>query len=263
MQSILQRQSERPFHKMESYSIFPYDDYSFLVKWDEKISIKTNRIIHIAARELTKLHETEEVVPAYNSLLWIGKNDISDANQMKEIIHNILKLAQKTGFGNEKTIRFTIPVCYEVDFGLDMEEVAAFTRLSVDEIIEIHTSATYHVYMMGFLPGFPFLGGLDDRLNMPRKKTPQKIVARGSVGIGGIQTGIYPMDSPGGWNIIGNCPLPLYLPGQIPPMLIKANSELQFRRIEKDEFVELEEQYQNFLKNPQKLFKKVTVDTCI
>lgn len=248
---------------MESYSILPYDDYSFLVKWEEKISIKTNQIIHSAARELTKLPETEEVVPAYNSLLWISKNYIFDTVQVENVLHNILKSAQETKVDYGNTILFTLPVCYEDDFGLDMEEVAAFTRLSVDEIIEIHTSVTYHVYMMGFLPGFPFLGGLDDRLHMPRKKTPRKIVARGSVGVGGIQTGIYPIDSPGGWNIIGNCPLPLYLPGEIPPMLIKANSDVKFRRIDKDEFLELEKQFQHFLKNRQELFKMVTGDTSI
>lgn len=242
---------------MESFSIHPYDDYAFLVQWNIGIDKSTNQIIHAAAKMLSLLPETEEVVPAYNSLLWIGKYYISNKKHIKDIIKNTIEVAISSGIKTNEVVKFTIPVCYEEEFALDMEEVVAYTDLNRDEIIEIHTSSIYHVFMMGFLPGFPFLGGLDGRLQMPRKMSPRNKVTRGSVGIGESQTGMYPMDSPGGWNIIGRCPLPLYLPGESPPMLIKANCELQFQKITVDEFINLSDRFQFLIRHPQKLKKLV------
>ena len=107
------------------------------------------------------------------------------------------------------------------------------------------------------MPGFPFLGGLDGRLQIPRKKRPRIKVPKGSVGIGGKQTGIYPMQSPGGWNLIGRCPLPLFLPGEDPPFLIKPNNIVQFRYIPEIEFLYLRSREQEFISAPDLLFKLV------
>lgn len=128
-----------------------------------------------------------------------------------------------------------IGVCYEEEFGTDLCEVSKSTNLSIDEIIERHLSATYRVYMLGFLPGFAYLGELDGSLHMPRKQSPMPVIA-GSVGIVSNQTGIYPFNSPGGWHIIGRTPLKLFEPFADRPAKLKAGDHVQFYKLNKEEF---------------------------
>jgi KipI family sensor histidine kinase inhibitor len=124
-----------------------------------------------------------------------------------------------------------IPVCYDRTVAIDIDAIAAHASLSVDEVIALHTAAVYRVYMIGFTPGFPYLGGLDDRLAMPRRATPRERVPAGSVAVGGAQTGIYPDESPGGWWIIGRSPLRLFDPMADPPALLRAGDRVRFRAI--------------------------------
>ena len=133
-----------------------------------------------------------------------------------------------------------IPVTYGGELGPDLEEVARHAGLTEDEVVAIHSGASYRVYMIGFNPGFPYLGGLDDRLATPRRSTPRTLVPASSVGIGGPQTGIYPLDSPGGWQIIGRTPLRLFRPDRDPPTLLEVGDRVRFRRIDRDEFAELQ-----------------------
>jgi inhibitor of KinA len=130
----------------------------------------------------------------------------------------------------------TIPVCYEKEFALDIEEIATVKNISINELIEIYTSKIYHVYMMGFLPGFAYMGEVDEKLEMPRKQQPRQTVEAGSVGIAGRQTGIYPLASPGGWQIIGRTPLKLFDAEKKEPTLLKAGDKAKFISISKDEF---------------------------
>lgn len=136
--------------------------------------------------------------------------------------------------------RLRIPVCYDEEFALDIGRLEAETGLCAEDIVEIHRAATYTVFMMGFLPGFPYLGGLDERLIVPRLATPRTTVVAGSVGIGGAQTGIYPIHSPGGWNIIGRTPLKLFDEEREAPFLFALNDEVQFVVIDKAQFKELQ-----------------------
>jgi len=129
-----------------------------------------------------------------------------------------------------------IPVLYGGDYGPDIDEVAKLNNLSPEEVILIHSSVTYPVYMIGFTPGFCYLGGLDDRISAPRKKNPGLNIPAGSVGIAGNQTGIYPIDSPGGWQIIGRTPVNLFDPGRKPEFLISAGDCVKFYPVGRDQF---------------------------
>lgn len=136
----------------------------------------------------------------------------------------------------------TIPVVYGGHFGPDLSEVATYHQKTEEEIIKIHTKNTYLVYMIGFTPGFPYLGGLDEAIATPRKATPRTFVVAGSVGIGGNQTGIYSMDTPGGWQIIGRTPLPLFLPTKKIPSLLRAGDLIRFQSISESEYARIKEE---------------------
>ena len=129
-----------------------------------------------------------------------------------------------------------IPVCYDPEFALDIDDVARRANISPSEIIRLHSSAEYRVACIGFVPGFPFLTGLPKKLATPRRDVPRKEIPPGSVGIGGAQTGIYPLRSPGGWNLIGRTPLRLFDPEKNPPALLHAGDRVRFRAITREEF---------------------------
>ncbi|HLW36406.1 MAG TPA: 5-oxoprolinase subunit PxpB [Chthoniobacterales bacterium] len=129
-----------------------------------------------------------------------------------------------------------IPICYDPEFGFDLDEVAQHAELSPNEVIDLYAAGNYRVHCVGFIGGFPFLGGLPSKLATPRRETPRKEIPAGSVGIGGKQTGIYPVKSPGGWNIIGRTPLRLFDPQKNPPGLLRAGDQVRFRAISREEF---------------------------
>lgn len=135
--------------------------------------------------------------------------------------------------------RITIPVLYGGDFGPDLPEVSKHTNLSVEEIIKLHNKAIYKVYMIGFIPGFAYLGGMDERIACPRKAVPRTAVPAGAVGIAGKQTGIYPLETPGGWQIIGQTPIKLFDINHTQPSLLKAGDEVVFKRVNLQEFKKL------------------------
>jgi inhibitor of KinA len=135
-----------------------------------------------------------------------------------------------------KTSIIEIPVCYHPSFALDMEIISGSTQLSTKEIIRLHTDVEYTVYMIGFLPGFPYMGFVDDRIAFGRKSTPRAMVPAGSVGIAGKQTGIYPLDSPGGWQIIGRTPLTLFEPRRDPPVALEPGGTVRFFEVSLAEF---------------------------
>jgi inhibitor of KinA len=129
-----------------------------------------------------------------------------------------------------------IPVCYDPEFALDLDHVALQAKLTPTEVVDLHSRAEYRVSCIGFVPGFPFLAGLPKELSTPRRATPRKEIPAGSVGIGGAQTGIYPLRSPGGWNLIGRTPLHLFDPEKTPPAFLHAGDRVRFRAITREEF---------------------------
>lgn len=134
-----------------------------------------------------------------------------------------------------------VPVCYANEFGPDLDFLAAQTGLSTSEVIEIHTKPVYTVRFIGFLPGFPYLSSLDKLLHTPRKSTPRRTVAAGSVAIGGAQTGVYTMDSPGGWHVLGRSPLQFFSPRKNPPSLFAPGDRLKFKAVSQEEYLRIEE----------------------
>jgi KipI family sensor histidine kinase inhibitor len=129
-----------------------------------------------------------------------------------------------------------IPVCYGAELGPDLASVASFAGMPEDEVVRVHSRATYRVFMLGFVPGFAYLGLVDERIAMPRQSTPRVRVPRGSVGIAGVQTGIYPAETPGGWQLIGRTPARPFDPARSEPFLMKAGDAVQFYSIERAEY---------------------------
>lgn len=180
-----------------------------------------------------------EVINTYNSLLISYKDSIEDVYSafltIEEVIFsaNIGKIIQPQ--------LFYIPVCYEPEFGWDLELMVKEKKLSPDQIVDLHTHPVYNVYFIGFLPGFLYLGGLDKRLQISRKDQPRLVVQKGAVGIGENQTGIYPKSSPGGWQIIGNSPVELFDKNRLPPCEISAGDKVKFYPVSKNEFLKIQE----------------------
>jgi inhibitor of KinA len=135
-----------------------------------------------------------------------------------------------------------LPVCYDIEFGPDLDDVARWTGLAVDDVIKLHSGAEYLVCLIGFAPGFPYLSGMPPQLATPRLETPRISVPAGSVGIAGEQTGVYPLATPGGWRIIGRTPCALFSPDWRPPSLLTAGDVVRFRPIDRQEFLERAEE---------------------
>jgi inhibitor of KinA len=157
------------------------------------------------------------------------------AGQIRKAVSHAKKSAARTA---SRVVE--IPVCYDPEFALDLDEVAQLTGLSAKEIVDLHRSATYRVNCVGFTPGFPFLSGLSAKLVVPRRSTPRKEIPIGSVAIAGKQTGVYPVKSPGGWNIIGRSPLRFFDAAKNPPALLRAGDCVRFRSITRAKFAALQ-----------------------
>jgi inhibitor of KinA len=155
---------------------------------------------------------------------------------LTEKVNHALQQAQRCWRGNPKTRSIEVPVCFDSEFAFDLDQVAQHANIPATEVANLYCAATYHVGCIGFTPGFPFLMGLPPKLATPRRASPRKEVPAGSVGIGGEQTGIYPLRSPGGWNLIGRTPLKLFDPMKSPPSLLQAGDRVRFRAIERAEF---------------------------
>jgi inhibitor of KinA len=151
----------------------------------------------------------------------------------------IREAISKTESGSAQSIKVSeveVPVCYDSEFAFDLDDVAQSAGLDRNQVIDLHSSGEYRVHCVGFIGGFPFLGGLPAKLATPRRETPRKEIPAGSVGIGGKQTGIYPIKSPGGWNIVGRTPVRLFDPQRNPPGLLRAGDRVRFRPISREEF---------------------------
>ena len=227
----------------------PLGDNALLVEIGDTIDESTHRRVQTAWRSLAAapLPGVIELVPAYTSvtvfydpLLAVRAGAPQDkivewlTTQLHERIKNPPKMEKFKG----RTVE--IPVCYDAEFGPDLGWVAKQARLTSEEVIKRHGKPEYLVYLVGFAPGFPYLGGLPKELHTPRHAKPRMIVPPGSVGIGGQQTGIYPLATPGGWNLIGRTPVRLFRPEENPPVLLRAGDQVKFRAISREEFAKLE-----------------------
>ncbi len=223
---------------MKSYpiSIKPFGERAVLVEWPSEVkeSILADILDFMESFKALKIPGWEMSV-AYNSLTMVYNNDHLDFEETRKMILDC-HAEQAKSPSNRVQHLWTIPVCYDQEFGIDIEEVSKTLDLAVEELIQQHTSHQYVVYGIGFLPGFMYLGGLPKSLEIPRRSEPRLQVAKGSVGLAGKQTGIYPQESPGGWNIIGNCPVPLFNPSVKEPCFVKVGDKIQFHKISKAEY---------------------------
>lgn len=173
-----------------------------------------------------------DIVPSFRSLLIeFSSTNVDDMAIKKFISTKVTQYsAQQASSKTKKTSPriIEIPVCYDPSFALDIHNITEHHHISIDKVIELHCSKSYQVYSLGFIPGFAFLGYVDDQIAMPRQATPRACVPQGSVGIAGKQTGVYPIDSPGGWQIIGRTPLELYNPNKNLFSLFSISDRVQF-----------------------------------
>ena len=224
---------------MKPYPIVirPYGTHAVLIEWPNKVdkAILDDILIFYRYLKTACLHDTGwEMIPAYNSLTLVQNNLAVDFAPFSEKLKKWYE--EKSGTLSEQRYLWRLPVCYELDFAIDLEEVSQKLQLSIPEIIKQHTESGYHVFGIGFLPGFMYLGGLPKSLELPRKATPRLKVEKGAVGLAGKQTGIYPQESPGGWNIIGNCPVSIFNAGQEKPCLVSVGDQIQFYPISRAEY---------------------------
>lgn len=217
-------------------SIKPLGDQAIVITFSDQISPATTQ--QIRALQDYLLNETDlpirECVPAYTTLsIYYDPMKIRYSSLVKEVEKIEFKNLKKD---NTQSKEIEIPTLYGGDVGPDLEYVAQYHQLRPEEVIEIHSSTTYLIYMIGFAPGFPYLGGMSERIATPRLSKPRPKVTAGSIGIAGIQTGIYSVDSPGGWQIIGRTPLPLYQPQAEKPMLLHAGDYIRFIPISAEKY---------------------------
>ena len=232
------------------YQLSPLGDCAITIELGESISFDIHQTIQSITSYLDD-HSPEwmiEYVPTYTTVTlfydpiktrWSHcKNSLPYDVVSKQVIQ-LLSTFETGEITNARMI--DIPVCYGEEFGPDIEIVAKINHLTIDEVIQIHTSREYLVYMLGFAPGFPYLGGMSEKIATPRKESPRLTIPVQSVGIAGEQTGIYPIETPGGWQIIGRTPLKLFRPNENPPSLLRAGDRVRFRSISRKEYLECEE----------------------
>lgn len=219
-----------------------FGDKAILIEWEAIINDEILNDILLFKEKITSKKSIEfvDLIQGYNSLTIVYKTFITDFDKevqlLKSIYISTLKIKKQDYF------QWEIPVCYDLEFGIDLEEMSQKLKIEIPEIIKLHTEAVCKIYFIGFLPGFLYLGGLNEKLFFDRKPNPRLNVLKGSVAIGGKQTGIYPNNSAGGWNIIGKTPINFFDVEKENPCFAKAGDFIKFKPISLDEFYQLEKE---------------------
>lgn len=228
-----------------NYSFLPCGDSALTVCFSTEISEEANSHVTALSKVLEsgKISAVKDIIPAFSSLTVIyDPCEISYSKLTRKLKGITKRMSASSG---ASSLLYKIPVCYDGEFAPDMENIMRHTGLDREEIIKIHTGTDYLIYMLGFLPGFAYLGGLDKRIETPRLESPRVEIPSGSVGIGGAQTGIYPVASPGGWQLIGKTPVKVYDAKREKPILYNAGDYIRFVRISPEKFAEIEKQVEN------------------
>lgn len=228
------------------FQMYPLGDSAIVLQFGRAASPEVNQKIRafVSVLESNPFRGMAELVPAYSTLtIYYNPWVLSECGRHPAFsrVQELLKeMAGKTGKEEEmqRAGLVKIPVCYGGRYGPDMEEVAQKSGLSPEEVIAVHSAPEYLVYMMGFVPGFPYLGGMDARIATPRKAVPRQKIPAGSVGIAGEQTGIYSLGTPGGWQLIGRTPLKLFNPERESPALLQAGDRIRFVPVSEEEYLE-------------------------
>jgi inhibitor of KinA len=228
--------------KQKYPQIKPMGDRAILIEFQPEINEKSlNKLLsfkEIIEKEL--IEDKVEVINTYHSLLIVY---VSTIENIYDKVFALKELVSKANIGkNINSQIFHIPVCYDEEFGLDLELISMENNLKIPDIIQLHTTPIYTVYFTGFLPGFLYLGGLDEKLQISRKSSPRMKVEKGAVGIGENQTGIYPKTSPGGWQIIGNSPMTFFDKNRNPPCIISSGDKVKFYSVSKSQYFQISEE---------------------
>ena len=229
-----------------AYHISPLGDTALLIDFGNQIDENINKEVIARTRQLKEnLTAVIEVVPAYSSVaIYFDLVKLKKQAPKHKLVYEHLKeaveqvLVQPRPKEAEEARLIKIPVCYDQEFAMDIQSVASANNLTVVEVIALHVSKIYRVYMLGFLPGFSYLGEVDEKIATPRKPVPHALAA-GSVGIAGKQTGIYPLASPGGWQIIGRTPVKIFDPNADEPTLLRVGDRVEFFSITRNVFYEI------------------------
>lgn len=227
---------------LHAHKIFPVNENTLTISLGNSIDLSINKKAFQLYNALLKQRHASwlDIIPAYSTvsivydLIMIRQHHTSAFQWMKSRVEEIIEeIQEETSIVSR---RVKIPVCYDNAFAPDAEGIALGNKIRIEEVSELHSSQPYHVFMIGFLPGFPYMGSVNPRIAFPRLSTPRTLVPAGSVGIAGEQTGIYPLDSPGGWNIIGKTPFQIFNPKAENPVLLQPGDEVLFVPITKAEF---------------------------
>jgi inhibitor of KinA len=219
-------------------TLHPMGDAAVVLEIGQTIDEATLARVGSVARAISgrRLTGVTDIVPAFGSVtVFYDPRKIGSYAELAAALQQVATPAEQAyPIGAPRVVE--IPVCYGGEFGPDLGVVAAHAGLTPEEVIQLHSGAEYRVHAIGFSPGFPYLGGLPPRLNTPRRATPRPAVPAGSVGIGSAQTGVYPVASPGGWNLIGRTPRALFRLQKSPPALLLSGDRVKFRPITPGEF---------------------------
>ena len=218
-------------------------DRAILIEFENKISPEINekvRKLDLAINQ--SMSETVlETIPAYHSILVYYDPLKVNLEELLDDLKDLESFSLEYEINQPRELE--IPVIYGGEFGPDLDYVAEYNNLTPEEVIDKHSSIGYRVYMLGFTPGFPYLGGLPEQLATPRHKDPRGKILAGSVGIAGGQTGIYPITSPGGWRIIGRTPYDLFKPDSDEPFLFQQGDLVKFKKIDSNEYEKIKTEF--------------------
>jgi KipI family sensor histidine kinase inhibitor len=227
--------------KYTSGRYLPFGDSALLVEFGDTIDLDVNRKVIALSKAILKarIQGVEELVPTYRSLLI--RYDLAKIGY-KQLVLRVKDIESELKESKLEAVRrIVVPVVYGGQYGPDLSYVAQFHGLTEEQVIQIHSGREYRVYMLGFVAGFPYLGEVADEIATARLETPRLKVAAGSVGIAEKQTGIYPCEAPGGWQIIGRTPLRLFNPQMDPPALLKPGDSVEFQQVSEKEYKKIEE----------------------
>lgn len=228
-----------------NFTLQPLGDNAVMIEVSKHISLSAQKSVLGITTLLDKNPPPWliEYIPAYTTVTIFYKleafisQSISPFKAICDEITSLLQHLEDTAQSKENIVN--IPVLYGGEYGPDLQFVADYNGLTEAEVIEIHTAGDYSVHMIGFAPGFPFIGGMSDSIATPRKDTPRLTIPARTIGIAGTQTGVYPIETPGGWQLIGRTPIELFLPNEEIPSLLKAGDKIRFYQITAEEYKDM------------------------
>lgn len=227
-----------------SYRMYPCGDHAVTIELGDAVDAAINQKVmslftYLKAKQITGV---KDIIPAYHTVTIVYDTGLLKKQAQKATVYEMMcgqlekAVEAFTIVPTTESRLVRIPVCYDLSLAPDIESLATLHKISVDEVIQLHTGKMYRVYMIGFLPGFAYMGTVDEKISTPRKAQPRTLVPAGSVAIAGEQTGIYPFDSPGGWHLIGQTPIQMFSVSKEAPCYLHPGDAIEFYAISITEF---------------------------